>query len=230
MSLAGLWIVEEKELFYNTLSHITFMCPMRFNKFPLDSHICSFWVGSTNFDETKMTFELGRLTYDKEGQNPVLDYITTIEELPDSEKIYEYAGSNQRFSITGFRIVLKRHSSKYLFIYYLPSTLFVITSWVSFLIPPENGYSGHSLPCPHQYLQQCHKHNTKYGGNDCPICLDAWEGLNYIYNQDCKVHHPPDIKQRLEDLDEIERWKKMANIDAIFLRLFPLSFLVFNSI
>lgn len=49
----------------------------------------------------------------------------------------EYAGTNQRFSITGFRIILKRHSSKYLFIYYLPSTLFVITSWVSFLIPPE---------------------------------------------------------------------------------------------
>ena len=34
--LAGLWIVEGKELFYNQLSHITFMCPMRFNKFPLD--------------------------------------------------------------------------------------------------------------------------------------------------------------------------------------------------
>ena len=36
--------------------------------------------------------------------------------------------------------------------------------------------------------------------------------------------------QRLEDLDEIERWKKMANIDAIFFYLFPLAFLVFNLI
>ena len=54
-----------------------------------------------------------------------------------SERVYEWPGSNQRFSITGFRIILKRHYSKYLYIYYLPSTLFVITSWVSFLIPPE---------------------------------------------------------------------------------------------
>jgi hypothetical protein len=34
--LAGLWIVEGKEMFYNQLSHVTFMCPMKFNKFPLD--------------------------------------------------------------------------------------------------------------------------------------------------------------------------------------------------
>ena len=54
-----------------------------------------------------------------------------------SEQILEYAGTNQRYSITGFRISLKRHTSKYLFLYYLPSTLFVITSWISFLIPPE---------------------------------------------------------------------------------------------
>ena len=27
---------KERELFYNQLSHVTFMCPMRFNKFPFD--------------------------------------------------------------------------------------------------------------------------------------------------------------------------------------------------
>ena len=81
-TLAGLWIVKDQELFYNQLSHITFMCPMRFNKFPLDNHICSFWVGSTNFDETKMTFGLSRLTTFK-SQNPVLDYFAEIEEIPE---------------------------------------------------------------------------------------------------------------------------------------------------
>ena len=56
------------------------------------------------------------------------------------------------------------------------------------------------------------------------------EGLHIIYSKDCKVHPPPEIKQRLEDLDEIERCQKIVTIDAIFLRLFPLSFLVFNMI
>ena len=32
---------------------------------------------------------------------------------------------------------LKRHILKYLIIYYLPSGLFVVVSWVSFLIPPD---------------------------------------------------------------------------------------------
>ena len=45
-------------------------------------HTCSFWVGSTNFDETKMTFGLGRLEYNKATQNPVLDYIIEVEKLP----------------------------------------------------------------------------------------------------------------------------------------------------
>lgn len=30
-----------------------------------------------------MTFGLGRLTYEFKNQNPVLDYIAEIEELPD---------------------------------------------------------------------------------------------------------------------------------------------------
>ena len=46
------------------------------------SHVCSFWVGSTNFDENKMTFSLGRLEYNAANQNPVLDYIISVEELP----------------------------------------------------------------------------------------------------------------------------------------------------
>jgi hypothetical protein len=40
--LAGLWIVEGKEMFYNQLSHVTFMCPMKFNKFPLDRLVFAF--------------------------------------------------------------------------------------------------------------------------------------------------------------------------------------------
>jgi len=265
-SLAGLWVVEEKELFYNQLSHITFMCPMRFNKFPLDSHTCSFWIGSTNFDETKMTFNLGRLVYEPEGQNPVLDYITEIEELPDNEKTLDYAGSNQRYSITGFRVVLKRHYSKYLFIYYLPSTLFVITSWVSFLIPPEV-VPGRMALLVTLFLVLINIFNNVTAitpNTEGMTAISSWmlacifflfgalmsyasilyillqqklqkqnikrEGLHIIYSKDCKIHPPPEIKQRLEDLDEIERCQRMSSIDAVFLRLFPLSFLVFNLI
>jgi len=57
---------------------------------------------------------------------------------------------------------------------------------------------------------------------------NKWESLNIIYSKDCKVHHPPDVKKRLEELDEISGWRKMAAIDSVFLYLFPLLFFAFN--
>ena len=50
------------------------MCPMRFNKFPLDSHVCKFMVGSTNYPMTRMTFANEKLDYDPAAGNTILDY------------------------------------------------------------------------------------------------------------------------------------------------------------
>ena len=46
-------------------------------------------------------------------------------------------GELGNFSITGIEIVFTRHRLKYLYVYYLPSGLFVVVSWASFLVPPE---------------------------------------------------------------------------------------------
>ncbi|QQP40987.1 Gammaaminobutyric acid receptor subunit deltalike, partial [Caligus rogercresseyi] len=34
---AGLWITSEKDILYSQATHITFICPMRFDAFPLDT-------------------------------------------------------------------------------------------------------------------------------------------------------------------------------------------------
>ena len=41
------------------------------------------------------------------------------------------------YHISGFQMTLQRNSAKYLYIYYLPTGMFISVSWVSFLIPPE---------------------------------------------------------------------------------------------
>ncbi len=46
-------------------------------------------------------------------------------------------GDMGNFSLTGVEIMFTRHKLKYLYVYYLPSGLFVVVSWASFLIPPE---------------------------------------------------------------------------------------------
>jgi hypothetical protein len=56
--LAGLWIDEDKGVLYSQATHISFNCPMRFDKFPLDKQICKFRFGSYSHDSSKMHFIL----------------------------------------------------------------------------------------------------------------------------------------------------------------------------
>ena len=42
------------------------------------------------------------------------------------------------YSVTGFEMTLTRRMSHYMITYYLPSSLFVVVSWTSFLIPSED--------------------------------------------------------------------------------------------
>ena len=42
--LAGLWIDSNKRIYYSQATHITFICPMVFDAFPLDTQICKFQV------------------------------------------------------------------------------------------------------------------------------------------------------------------------------------------
>ena len=41
-------------------------------------------------------------------------------------------------SRSGFKINLRRKVSTFIFNYYIPSGLFVIVSWMSFVIPPDS--------------------------------------------------------------------------------------------
>lgn len=134
--LAGVWIIGGKEIYFNQATTITFLCPMRFDLYPLDSHVCKFRVGSTSLDITRMLFEDTKLTYKPERRNTILDYSLEMGPLKKPDQVLDY-GELGNFSITGIEITFTRHKLKYLYVYYLPSGLFVVVSWASFLIPPE---------------------------------------------------------------------------------------------
>ena len=42
------------------------------------------------------------------------------------------------YSVAGFRMVMERKISHYVITYYIPSGLFVVVSWASFLIPADD--------------------------------------------------------------------------------------------
>ena len=82
----------------------------------------------------------------------VLDYHVSIIPLENADRILSY-GELGNFSVAGFEMVLERHLSHYLITYYLPSGrfniylsttramdhsgLFVVVSWISFMVPPD---------------------------------------------------------------------------------------------
>ena len=83
-----------------------------------------------------MKFSHQVLKYNDTRKNTILDYQVEIYPLKPEDRTYIWLNIGN-YSLTGFEMKLQRHYMKYLFNYYLPSGLFVIVSWSSFLIPPE---------------------------------------------------------------------------------------------
>jgi len=134
--LAGLWIDRRKRIYYSQATHITFICPMEFHSFPLDTQICKFQVGSYSYDHNRMLFSVSTLGYIQNTQSIILDYQIAISSLPQQDTKFN-AGALGNFSLAGFQMSLSRHTMSYIITYYLPSGLFVVVSWISFLIPPD---------------------------------------------------------------------------------------------
>jgi len=137
--LSGLWVDSDKNVLFSQATQITIMCPMRFDKFPFDTQTCKFRVGSYSYNESKMHFVTKNAGYASLGRHgrPVLDYdISRVSALAAEDSTLDY-GALGNFSIAGFEMVLNRHVSTYLITFFIPSGLFVIVSWISFLIPVQ---------------------------------------------------------------------------------------------
>ena len=71
------------------------------------------------------------LNYDpNEEKKTVLDYHLNVKELEGRDLYWYWEGTKENYSLAGFEMNLQRHSTKYIVDYYLPSGLFVVTSWV----------------------------------------------------------------------------------------------------
>ena len=111
-------------------------------------------VGSFNYDMAKMVFVNEFVPDDKEAIKSILDYQITIKDLPAEQTHYMALGmkfpcqitfqlttsiyfTGMNYSVAGFELILQRKMSFYIVTYYLPSGLFVVVSWISFLVNPE---------------------------------------------------------------------------------------------
>jgi len=134
-NLEGLWLNKNYEIMYAVAARITFICPMTFNSFPLDVQVCLFQVGSFNYDNGKMVFVDDEFLANQSQIRSVLDYSVEIQKLPKGEQNYQAPTGN--YSVAGFKLILVRKISHYIITCYLPSAMFVLVSWISFLIPAD---------------------------------------------------------------------------------------------
>ena len=91
------------------------------------SQECKFEVRSYSHVQDMIAFEL--YEFDDQTQNAatVLDYEVSLKPMQN------YTVGD--YSYVGFVIEMDRYASKYFVNYYLPSIVFVMVSWVSFIIP-----------------------------------------------------------------------------------------------
>jgi len=132
--VAALEIKKKKQLYFKVRSDMTMVCKgMKFSRFPLDEHVCYLKLTSFGYDDRRMMLG-GSFTYDSENQR-ALPFTVKIKELSDAMKVF--AGSSSNYSVYGLEIRLARCVSPYLLNVYLPTAIFVVMSWVSFLIPTD---------------------------------------------------------------------------------------------
>ncbi|XP_023336143.1 gamma-aminobutyric acid receptor subunit rho-2 [Eurytemora carolleeae] len=150
--VAGIQINRGKKrtVFYSQVLVTTITCPMRFSSFPFDNHKCPFLFGSFTYDHSflESSADITFLTRVYQ-QNTNLDYDIEFEEMNHDQEEIAYIKNEQNrihlydngrlgnLSLAGFKLRIYRHYYKHLLVYYLPSSLFVIVSWASFVIPPE---------------------------------------------------------------------------------------------
>ena len=72
------------------------------------------------------------LHYDaNERKKTVLDYHLDMEKLQGEDLQWYWKGTQKNYSLAGFEMKFRRYRTKYIVEYYLPSGLFVVTSWVN---------------------------------------------------------------------------------------------------
>ena len=124
---------------------------MKFNWFPFDTQKCYFYIiWSTLMGDLILTTTPESLltTYE---QNTVLEYDVEFEELPihmqkkklegpgvdELMKNFHPEAAEMVYDQRGFTYKLTRQWSKYIFIYYIPTSMCVLISWMSFFVKPE---------------------------------------------------------------------------------------------
>merc|ERR1719206_223856 len=106
---------------------------MVFWRYPMDQHICNLRLASCGYDSSQLRIS-GQFSYDKTSQRD-LQFFTDMRELARDKRTWQ--GEEKNYSMYGVEILLTRSLYPFIISVYIPSTLLVMLSWISFYLPPD---------------------------------------------------------------------------------------------
>ena len=133
------WGTNETEVILEIEPEVAFKCEINYQSFPFHKATCKFQITSFNEVNNSMLFITDRKHGDP-GQHleAVRGYSVRVSYLTGDETTMESRNEANHFSIVGLKIDLVSTYMKYIYVYFIPTSMFTFTSWVSFLLPPTS--------------------------------------------------------------------------------------------
>ena len=111
---------------YSYTVKVAVTCKMHFEMFPFDEQTCAFLMKSLK-DEKSLFWRKPDI---KSSLFSHPEFITRIEDSKETEvKI-----NNETVKIAGFNFIIGRKITTYIYSYFLPCFLMVLSSWISFAV------------------------------------------------------------------------------------------------
>merc|ERR1719400_1261265 len=160
--------------------------------------------------------------------------------LAADNSILDY-GALGNFSLAGFEMVLNRHVSTYIITYFIPSGLFVIVSWMSFLIPMDE-IGGRMGLLVILFLLLVNIFNTVATNTpkaECLTAIEVWMLACILFVFGALIEYAAilfkkqfhESKQQTAILKPDQQLAEdFLRIDKFFLKCFPVLFIVFNGV
>ena len=121
---------------------MVFTCPINYSEFPFHSATCRLRFTSFNERNSSMLFRSNLASW---PPDQVLDsakirgYTVAVSYLEGGETVEQaWSGAAEWYSVVGLKVQLVSRYRKYIFIYFIPTSMFTLTSWVSYLLPPTS--------------------------------------------------------------------------------------------
>ena len=131
--MSGLRIRKNRTINYELKVEVTISCQMNFDNYPLDEQKCLFQVGSYYGSNETIKCE-SNWTYDATRQKNI-QHVVNLMSLPSKNQTVTLISGN--YAVCGFSIHLQRKRMQNFVQIYMPSFMFVVASWISFVVKPD---------------------------------------------------------------------------------------------